>query len=66
MSESRAPETATLLLVDDEPANLDSLERIFAREGYRTLRAESAVESCRIVCRRCATARVSCDRSTTP
>ncbi|TMB03426.1 MAG: sigma-54-dependent Fis family transcriptional regulator [Deltaproteobacteria bacterium] len=42
MSESRAPETATLLLVDDEPANLDSLERIFAREGYRTLRAESA------------------------
>ena len=42
MSESRAPETATLLIVDDEPANLDSLERIFAREGYRTLRAESA------------------------
>ena len=42
MSESRAAETATLLIVDDEPANLDSLERIFAREGYRTLRAESA------------------------
>jgi two-component system, NtrC family, response regulator HydG len=32
---------ATLLLVDDEPENLDSLERIFAREGFRTLRAES-------------------------
>src|SRR5437763_10295463 len=32
---------ATVLVVDDEPANLDSLERIFAREGYRTLRAES-------------------------
>src|SRR5881394_2465197 len=31
----------TILLVDDEPANLDSLERIFAREGYRTQRAET-------------------------
>src|SRR5437764_2600777 len=40
MSEATPP-AATLLLVDDEPANLDSLERIFAREGYRTLRAES-------------------------
>src|SRR3954466_11511215 len=40
MSES-GREPATLLLVDDEPANLDSLERIFAREGFRTLRAES-------------------------
>src|SRR5436305_4798889 len=40
MSESER-EPATLLLVDDEPANLDSLERIFAREGYRTLRAET-------------------------
>src|SRR5262249_19392929 len=44
MSESEASgnRLATLLLVDDEPANLDSLERIFAREGYRTLRAENA------------------------
>src|SRR5262245_40404626 len=44
MSEPEAPgnHLATLLLVDDEPANLDSLERIFAREGYRTLRAENA------------------------
>ena len=40
MSESER-EPATLLLVDDEPANLDSLERIFAREGYRTQRAET-------------------------
>src|SRR4051795_239038 len=40
MSES-GREPATLLLVDDEPANLDSLERIFAREGYKTQRAES-------------------------
>src|SRR5438045_3066432 len=38
MSESER-EPATLLLVDDEPANLDSLERIFAREWYRTQRA---------------------------
>jgi two-component system response regulator HydG len=42
MSESSAQSPATLLLVDDEPANLDSLERIFAREGYCTLRAENA------------------------
>ncbi|HVI22168.1 MAG TPA: sigma-54 dependent transcriptional regulator, partial [Myxococcales bacterium] len=40
MSES-GREPATLLLVDDEPANLDSLERIFAREGYKTQRAET-------------------------
>ena len=41
MSEATPGPAGTLLLVDDEPANLDSLERIFAREGYRTLRAES-------------------------
>src|SRR5438477_619078 len=29
----------TVLAVDDEQANLDSLERIFAREGWRFLRA---------------------------
>jgi len=40
MSES-GREPATLLLVDDEPSNLDSLERIFAREGYKTQRAET-------------------------
>jgi len=32
---------ATLLVVDDEQANLDSLERIFSREGYRVLLAGS-------------------------
>src|SRR5919109_240416 len=42
MSEAGTAPSGTLLLVDDEPANLDSLERIFAREGYRTLRAENA------------------------
>ncbi|HEX9577130.1 MAG TPA: sigma-54 dependent transcriptional regulator [Myxococcales bacterium] len=31
----------TVLLVDDEQANLDSLERIFSREGYRVLLAAS-------------------------
>ena len=30
---------ATLLVVDDEQANLDSLERVFSREGYRVLLA---------------------------
>ena len=32
----------TVLLVDDEQANLDSLERIFSREGWRVLLAGSA------------------------
>ena len=31
----------TLLVVDDEQANLDSLERVFTREGYRVLLAAS-------------------------
>ncbi|MBS2024811.1 MAG: sigma-54-dependent Fis family transcriptional regulator [Deltaproteobacteria bacterium] len=39
--DTEAPARGTLLLVDDEPANLDSLERIFAREGYRVLLAGS-------------------------
>jgi two-component system response regulator HydG len=33
------PLTATVLIVDDEPSNLESLERIFAKEGLRTLLA---------------------------
>jgi len=45
MSEAATPVAGTLLLVDDEPANLDSLERIFSREGYRTLRAENAASA---------------------
>src|SRR5438105_12088365 len=43
-------EPGAVLLVDDEQANLDSLERIFAREGYRVLLASSgqaAVETLR-------------------
>ncbi len=31
--------SATLLLVDDEPSNLDSLIRIFSREGMNVLAA---------------------------
>jgi two-component system response regulator HydG len=40
----------TILVVDDEQENLDSLDRIFAREGYRILLARSgqaAVETLR-------------------
>src|SRR5438477_13161054 len=40
----------TILVVDDEQANLDSRERIFAREGYRILLArngQAAVETLR-------------------
>jgi len=39
--EKRGPQ-GTLLVVDDERENLDSLERIFSREGYKTLLASSA------------------------
>src|SRR5205823_1599595 len=35
------PMQGTVLAVDDEQANLDSLERLFAREGWRFLRAGS-------------------------
>src|SRR6476661_5139584 len=41
---------ATILLVEDERSNLLSLERIFGREGFRTLLAEDgqqALEACR-------------------
>ncbi len=39
------PATRTLLLVDDEPGVLRSLERAFRREGYRLLLAHSATEA---------------------
>jgi two-component system, NtrC family, response regulator HydG len=35
----------TLLVVDDEQANLDSLDRIFAREGLRVLKAANGQEA---------------------
>jgi DNA-binding NtrC family response regulator len=37
-----APDAATVLVVDDEPSNVASLEKIFQREGMRVLTAESA------------------------
>jgi len=41
-------------------------ELIPAMGGWPAMRAESAVESCRVVCRSCATAKEQCDRSSTP
>src|SRR4051812_4607673 len=50
-AEAPAPPTkGTVLVVDDEPSNRESLERIFQREGYRVLLAESgrkALDVCR-------------------
>jgi len=42
--------SAVVLIVEDDPSNLSSLERIFEREGLRTLRAiegQAALEHCR-------------------
>ncbi len=39
----------TVLVVDDEPANLASLEKIFQRDGLRVLTAESAKEALDLV-----------------
>src|SRR5256885_7394394 len=39
----------TVLGVDDEQANLDSLERIFSREGWKFLRAVSAQQALQIL-----------------
>ena len=36
---------ATLLVVDDEPANLTSLRKLFAKEDYRVLSATSGAEA---------------------
>src|SRR4051812_39615354 len=37
-----APNATTVLIVDDEPSNVASLEKIFVREGIRVLTAEGA------------------------
>ena len=37
-----SPDAPCVLIVDDEPANVLSLEKIFAREGMRTLTADGA------------------------
>ncbi|HJL18972.1 MAG TPA: sigma-54 dependent transcriptional regulator [Sandaracinaceae bacterium LLY-WYZ-13_1] len=44
------PSATTVLVVDDEPSNLESLERIFAKEDFRVLTAGSgrqALDLCR-------------------
>lgn len=40
-----APGGRTLLLVDDEPGVLNALTRLFRRDGYRILTAQSGVEA---------------------
>ena len=40
-----AESSKTVLVVDDEQSHLESLERIFKKEGYHTLRALSAKEA---------------------
>jgi DNA-binding NtrC family response regulator len=50
MEAAPAPVLPTVLIVEDERSNLTSLERIFQREGFRTLLAEDAkvgLELCR-------------------
>ncbi len=37
-----APDAPTILVVDDEPANVTSLQKIFQREGFRVLTAGAA------------------------
>jgi DNA-binding NtrC family response regulator len=46
---SSAEEAITVLVVDDEPSNVTSLEKIFAREGMRVLVAESAKRALELV-----------------
>src|SRR5882757_11381790 len=49
-AEAVAPNATTVLIVDDEPSNVASLEKIFLREGMRVLTAEgpkTALEAAR-------------------
>jgi two-component system response regulator HydG len=43
------PDAPTILVVDDEPANLASLEKIFQRDGLRAITADSAKAALEIV-----------------
>lgn len=43
------PTTPALLVVDDEPSNLKSLERTFAREGFRVLTALSGQQALELI-----------------
>ena len=40
---------ATVLIVDDEAANLESLVRIFSKEGYRTVGASTGAEALEVL-----------------
>jgi len=42
VSDNLTADARTVLVVDDEPANVTSLRKIFEREGFRVLTAESA------------------------
>ncbi len=44
-----SPDAPTVLVVDDEPANLASIEKIFQRDGLRVLTAEGAKAALEIV-----------------
>jgi two-component system response regulator HydG len=44
-----APDAVTVLVVDDEPSNIESLERIFLRDGMRVLSAPDARRALEIV-----------------
>jgi two-component system response regulator HydG len=44
-----SPDAITVLVVDDEPSNLESLEKIFLREGMRVLLAPDAKRALELV-----------------
>ncbi|MBS2029051.1 MAG: sigma-54-dependent Fis family transcriptional regulator [Deltaproteobacteria bacterium] len=44
-----ALDPVTLLIVDDEAANLDSLVRLFAKEGYRAVGASTGAEALEVI-----------------
>ncbi len=51
MSDPAAPpdNPVTVLVVDDEPSNVTSLEKIFAREGMRVLSADNAKRALEVI-----------------
>ncbi len=51
MSDPAAPPdtSVTVLVVDDEPSNVTSLEKIFAREGMRVLSADNAKRALEVI-----------------
>src|SRR3954468_8358879 len=44
-----SPDAPTVLVVDDEPSNLASIEKIFQRDGMRVLTADNAKAALEIV-----------------